>query len=82
TEKDGLYRLTALKILEDAIEKGYIVHQSSGVSKFKMHRGAEPSIEYMMVYYSHLSKRQQQPWKFFNKLSDKVVIPIMKKYKL
>lgn len=81
-EKDGLYRLTALKILEDAIEKEYIVHQSSGVSKFKMHRGAESSIEYMMVYYSHLSKRQQQPWKFFNKLSDKVVIPIMKKYQL
>lgn len=80
--KDGLYRLTALKILEDAIENNWIVHQSSGVSKFKMYRGAEPSIEYNMVYYQHLPKKQQLPWKMLHKLTDYAVIPIMKKYEL
>ncbi len=80
--KDGLYRLTALEILEDAIKNNWIVHQSSGVSKFKMYRGAEPSIEYNMVYYKHLPKRQQNPWKFLNKLTDYVVVPVMKKYQL
>ena len=80
--KDGLYRLTALKILEDAIENNYIVHQSSGVSKFKMYRGAEPSMEYNMVYYKHLPKKQQQPWQIMNKLTDYAINPIMKKYSL
>lgn len=80
--KDGLYRLTALEILEDAIKNDWIVHQSSGVSKFKMFRGAEPSIEYNMVYYKHLPKKQQNPWKMLYKLTDYMIIPVMKKYQL
>lgn len=81
-EKDGLYRLTALRILEDAIEKSWIVHQSSGVSKFKMHRGAESSIEYNMVYYDHVRFKQKIPWFLLEKLTSSVIIPIMKKYQL
>lgn len=80
--KDGLYRLTALEILEDAIKNNLIVHQSSGVSKFKMFRGAEPSIEYNMVYYKHLPKKRQNPWKLLNKLTDYAIIPVMRKYQL
>ncbi len=82
SSKDGLYRLTALKILEDAIQNNHIVHQSSGVSKFKMYRGAEPSMEYNMVCYKHLPKKQQLPWKIMNKLTDYAIVPIMRKYNL
>ena len=79
---EGLYKLTALKILEDAIAKGWIVHMSSGVSKFKMHRGAEPSTEYNMVYYAHLPKSRRIPWKMMELLTDKAIVPVMKKYGL
>ena len=80
--KDGLYRLTALQILDDAIVKGLIVHQSSGVSKFKMHRGAEASLEYNLVYFKHLPQRQQRPWQLFEKLTSLAIVPVMTKYKL
>ena len=80
--KDGLYRLTALQILADAVEKGLIVHQSSGVSKFKMHRGAESSLEYNLVYFKHLPQRQQRPWQLFEKLTSLAIVPVMTKYKL
>jgi hypothetical protein len=79
---DGLYRLTCLRILEDAIENNWIVHQSSGVSKFKMHRGAEASIEYNQIYYDHLPWQKRIPWQILEKFTDYVVIPVMKKYQL
>ncbi|MFN8674718.1 MAG: hypothetical protein U0457_21880 [Candidatus Sericytochromatia bacterium] len=81
-QKDGLYRLTALQILEDALEKNYIVHMSSGVSKFKMHRGAEPSMEYNMVYVDHITKKQRLPWLALEKMTDNIIVPIMRKYQL
>ena len=68
--------------MEDAIKMGWIVHQSSGVSKFKMHRGAEASLEYNMVYYQHTPLKQRFPWWLLTKLTTVAIIPIMKKYKL
>lgn len=82
SEEDGLYRLVCLEIFEDAIKNNWIIHQSSGVSKFKMYRGAESSIEYNMAYYKHVTFKQKIPWIILEKLTDYVVIPVMKKYKL
>jgi hypothetical protein len=79
---EGLYRLAALRILEDAEINNWIVHMSSGVSRFKLHRGAEASIEYNMVYYAHLPRPQRIPWKILEKFTDYLVIPVMKKYRL
>ena len=55
----GLYRLISLKLIGEAERRGLILHQSSGASKFKMHRGSEASIEYSYVFDRHLPHRRQ-----------------------
>ncbi|PIQ28199.1 hypothetical protein COW36_04825 [bacterium (Candidatus Blackallbacteria) CG17_big_fil_post_rev_8_21_14_2_50_48_46] len=81
-EKVGLFRLCTLKLLQEAVQHGWILHQSSGVSKYKMHRGAEPSMEYNMVYFKHCLRLRQIPWQTLRLLTDKLLIPMMEKLEL
>jgi hypothetical protein len=46
----GLYRLISLKLILEAERRGLILHQSSGASRFKMHRGSDASIEHSYVF--------------------------------
>ncbi|HEY9844348.1 MAG TPA: hypothetical protein V6D23_28015 [Candidatus Obscuribacterales bacterium] len=77
-EKAGLFRLATLKLLQEAVSHNWILHQSSGVSKYKLHRGAEAAMEYNMVYYRHCSARRQWPWRTLKLLTDKLLEPMMK----
>lgn len=81
-QKEGLYRLAVLETIQDAIKYDYILNMSSGVSKYKMGRGAKPTIEFNMIYCDHLNKKQQIPWKIFEKLTNYAILPVMKKYGL
>jgi hypothetical protein len=78
----GLYRLISLKLVEEAVARGRMLHQSSGASAFKRHRGSQPSLEYNMVYDRHLPPRRRRPWQLLELLSRVAIIPVMRRYKL
>ncbi|MEK7434299.1 MAG: hypothetical protein AABZ74_14300 [Cyanobacteriota bacterium] len=81
-QKDGLYRLIIFEMMQDSIKNNWILNMSSGVSKYKMMRGAVGTTEYNMVYYKHLKKTQQIPWFIFEKLTKNVIEVVAKKYQL
>jgi predicted ATP-grasp superfamily ATP-dependent carboligase len=78
-EECGLYRLISLKLVEEAARRGLILHQSSGASKFKMHRGSEPFIEFSYVFDRHLPYRRRLPWQLLEKLSKHAIVPLMRR---
>lgn len=81
-QKEGLYRLAVLETIQDSIKNDYILNMSSGVSKYKIGRGAQATSEFNMIYCDHLKKKQQIPWKIFEKLTNYAILPVMKKYGL
>jgi hypothetical protein len=81
-EGAGLYRLLMLELIEQAWERQLILHLSSGAASFKRLRGAEPQIEYSLVYDRHLPPRRQLPWRLLERLSRRVIIPLMRRYGL
>jgi hypothetical protein len=81
-EERGLYRLISLKLIEEAGRRGLVLHQSSGASKFKMHRGSEASIEYSYVFDRHLPHRRRLPWQVLAGLSEYVAEPLMRRFGL
>lgn len=76
-ESTGLFRLATLRLLQTAIARDWILHQSSGVSKYKMHRGAEPAMEYNMVYARHCPGWRRMPWQTLRLLTEKLLEPMM-----
>jgi hypothetical protein len=78
----GLYRLISLKLIEEAERRGLILHQSSGASKFKMHRGSVGSIEYSYVFDRHLPRRRRLPWQVLAWMSNYIAVPLMKRFGL
>ena len=78
----GLYRLISLKLVEQAAERGLILHQSSGAAAFKRHRGSTASMEYNLVYDRHLAPRCRLPWQLLAALSRVVIMPMMRRYGL
>jgi hypothetical protein len=65
-----------------AIEHGLLLNFSSGVAAFKRNRGAQPAIEYTMVYCQHLDKKRRRAWQNLGILLKHLAIPIMQKYQL
>ena len=51
-------------------------NMSAGVGEFKMQRGAYPEIEYLAIYYKHLSLYRKLGYKLLEK-SVNMIIPIM-----
>jgi hypothetical protein len=78
----GLYRLLMLRLIDSAAERGRILHMSSGAAGFKRLRGAEPQIEYSLVYHRHLGPRRRLPWQLLAALSEGAIIPLMRRYGL
>ncbi|KYC38210.1 hypothetical protein WA1_38365 [Scytonema hofmannii PCC 7110] len=78
----GLYRMLSALLTVEAIEKGIILHQSSGAASFKRFRGFISNIEYSAVFYQHLPWWRQLVWRFLGVLVNKMAVPLMRKYKL
>src|SRR5699024_7455489 len=53
------YRQLVAECITDSIDQSLIYHASSGVSDFKLNRGANAYIEYSFCYVEHLSKQQR-----------------------
>lgn len=61
-QKEGLYRLLTLETMLEAEKQGLLLNMSSGAAHFKRLRGAQPFLEYNMVYDRHLSFFRRLPW--------------------
>lgn len=81
-QKEGLYIHAAQLAILHKFESNLLLNLSSGASGFKMHRGGQPSIEYSAIYMKHLSKSRQIRWSILRYLSNKIGVPLIKKYKL
>jgi len=75
--KAGYYRIACRAILDVAIEQGALGHRSSGAAQFKQSRGAESSLEFNAVFDDHLSWWRRLPWRLFQRLLDRFVVPLM-----
>ena len=76
----GLYRLLSTQTALEGIQHHRLIHCSAGVGEFKRLRGAVPAIEYNAVYYHHLPKARQTPWRILKMLMDRLAIPVIQKY--
>jgi len=73
----GLYRILSLKLIEEATNRGLVLHQSSGAGQFKKCRGGVPVIEYSAVYIRHLSLFRRIVWKTIKIISNKIAMPMI-----
>ena len=81
-QKLGLYRLITLKLIEEGRERGKLINLSSGAASFKRNRGATSALEYNLVYDRHCLPRIQLPWRILEWLSQRAIIPVMRRYGL
>lgn len=78
----GLYRLLTQLCFQEAIKGRKLLNFSSGAASFKRLRGGEAEIEYSLVYIAHLNFLRRASWKTLAFLSNKIAVPLMKKWKL
>lgn len=78
----GLYRVLTAQILEKSIQMKSTFHMSSGVGHFKRQRGAIQELEYMAVFFSHLSLGRRIFWRTLGVVLNHIGGPLLKKYKL
>lgn len=79
-DEQGLYRLLSWKLIDEAQRRGLILHQSSGASAFKRHRGSVASIEYSYVHDAHLPPGRRRPWQLLEWLTRRALVPLMRRY--
>jgi hypothetical protein len=81
-QKDNLYIHAAQLAVLYKFKHNLLLNLSSGAPGFKRMRGAEPSIEYSAVYLNHLPKKRQITWQILRFFSNRIGVPLIKKYKL
>ncbi len=80
--KDGLYIHAAQLAILTKFKLGLVLNLSSGAPAFKRMRGGKPSIEYSALFINHLSKNRKLRWRALKWISNKIGVPLIKKYKL
>ena len=78
----GLYRHAINLIFNYKFKHNLVLNLSSGASEFKRLRGGLPSIEYSMIYMKHLTFKRRFTWKVLQIFSNKIGVPLIKKYEL
>ncbi|HUV38642.1 MAG TPA: GNAT family N-acetyltransferase [Planctomycetota bacterium] len=73
-QKLGLYRLAFLMILREAMQRRMTVNLSAGVGRFKMLRGAVPTVEFDAVYDRHLDPHRRLPWTLLRLAFNRVTV--------
>lgn len=81
-QKLGLYRLLTACAYEVAGRNGYRLNFSAGAAHFKRLRGGEPAIEYSAFYTRHLPKSAGRAVRILSQLSQRVGVPLLKRYQL
>ena len=78
----GLYRLLMAAVLKYAADSGQRVNLSAGAAQFKRLRGGVPAIEYSAVLVSHLPRHRQRAVRVLRVLTERVGVPLMRRFKL
>jgi hypothetical protein len=81
-QEDGLYRLLTTIVIQKSLTENKLFNMSSGVGRFKKHRGATPHLEYSAIYTDHLSTAQRTVWRTLGWLMKNVAAPIVQKNEL
>ena len=81
-QKEGLYIHAIQTIFDYKYKTGKILNLSSGAPKFKRMRGGEAAIEYSAIYTAHLHWGRRIIWKILEVISNKIGVPLLKKYEL
>src|ERR1043165_1733224 len=81
-KKLGLYRQLISLTIDYAAKKRKILNLSSGASDYKLNRGGKPFIEYAAVYTKHLPFYRRVMWEIIRILLDRIIVQILRKYKL
>ncbi len=70
-------------VLKDAADTGKKVNLSAGAAHFKRTRGGRGSaIEYSAVLVAHLPERRQRAVHVLRTLTEKIGVPLMRRFKL
>jgi len=77
SQKEGLYRLAYLDMIESGRDNEEIVHCSAGVAAYKQARGARSFMEYNAVFNRHLPMRQRLPWLVLRIITKSIISPMM-----
>lgn len=80
--ESALYRMLVAKLTADSEENNLDFHMSAGVGDFKKQRGARAETEYSAIYFEHLPMRRKFAYFVLQKITNNIVIPIFKKYKI
>lgn len=80
-QRDGLYRLLAATVLDQARQRRCMVNLSAGVGRFKLQRGGQPVIEYSAVIADHLPASQRRPLHWLARLAQHVGVPILQGFR-
>jgi len=78
--EDKLYRLSCTVLTQEARDKKWLFHLSSGASFYKKIRKAKGSMEYFAVYHRHLPFYRRLPWWVLQATMNSIGVPIMKRY--
>ena len=78
-KKYQTYRQIMSYNLEQAQSKRCLFNASSGVSQFKLNRGAKAEIEYSAFYINHLPIFQRFQWKLLQWIVNNIALPFIKK---
>jgi hypothetical protein len=79
---ESLYIHAAQLAILSKFKLGLLLNLSSGAPDFKRMRGGSASIEYSAIYLNHLSSKRKLRWKVLKFVSNKIGVPLIKKYKL
>jgi hypothetical protein len=80
--KDGLYIHAAQLAVLNKFETGLLLNLSSGAAEFKRMRGGQAVIEYSTLYLKHLPRNRRLRWQVLKFVSNKIGVPLIRKYKL
>lgn len=80
--ENALYRMLVAKLTADSEENNLDFHMSAGVGDFKKQRGARAETEYSAIYFEHLPMYRKFVFIVLQKITNNIVIPIFKKYKI
>jgi hypothetical protein len=81
-QKEELYIHAAQLALQRMQDTGQMLNLSSGAALFKRLRGGQPHIEYSAIYFRHLAPGRRRLFRILKFLTNKVGVPLLKKYKL
>ena len=76
-QREGLYRLAYLDMLEAGRQRDEHIHCSAGVAVYKQNRGAHSFFEYNAVFADHLPRRRRFPWRLLRWILDQHIAPLM-----